>query len=78
MRIQDPAKYLWLSSFAKGVNRFQSLTVIAKSSILVVWQGFEHASGNGMKYVDNNNENSFSYVHATSQYLTIFQLINYN
>ena len=49
MRIQDPVKYLWLSSFAKGVNRFQSLNVIAKSSILVVWQGFDHASGNGMK-----------------------------
>ena len=49
MRIQHPVKYLWLSSFAKGVNRFQSLNVIAKSSILVVWQSFDHASGNGMK-----------------------------
>ena len=43
-RIQNFAKYLrWSLLWKQLTNEFQPLTVLAKSSILDIWQGSEYA-----------------------------------
>ena len=43
-RIKKPVKDLRWSIFAKIVNNLRTLTICAKSSILDIWLGSEHAS----------------------------------
>ena len=42
--IKNPVKHLKMEYFAKTVNDIQPLTIFAKLSLLVVWQGSEYTS----------------------------------
>ena len=72
----EPCQTSKMGCFAKIVDGSKPLTIFAKRSILIVWQGPEHASDIGMKQLDNTNENIFSYMHDTPQYLAINLLVN--
>ena len=59
----EPCQISKIEAFAQIVNGFQFLTILAKSSILNVWQGYEFASEARKVFISDLSQNfEFAFV----------------